>query len=357
MIVKVKNILGYLNNFSEMRKAKIENTLKKLYNLDGVIIYSYEFVINRILDNHKPEKVENYSYYSSRIDGHTKPKTLYKLQDNKGCYNEINKTQYDFALWLIKNNLTTKDSIKDFEQKEADRIDKIKEIELRKEKYEKEKEIQEQQKKVEFENWLLNESKTYNDIEKIELAKNIYMDIISQYDFNYIKKVLTLIDNYNKEECKQYLIENILHLHNKASRKVFECITGIKLPKTQKSTIELLNNITSKDFTKPIEYNKKIVKEKVLSKFYKRNFMTGEVVNSEGERIELKNFILFAVKENGIYNFYELKSGMRLTQGTSNKAESIKNINSRLNDIMIEKLNNEINKIINKYGEELKEII
>lgn len=195
----------------------------------------------------------------------------------------------------------------------------------------------------------------YNDINKLNLAKSIHESILGNYYERSARITLVLIDNFDNEDFKEMLISN-LHLHNKASRKLFECVTGIKLSKTYKETIELLNSISSNDFVGMKEYKQRKLKEIQLNKFYKRISPTDKII-LEGEKIIYNGLTLFLIKEKDIYTFYELRSGLALMHGLNTKKESIKLLKEKMTEVNTEKIKNQIEKAIIKYGEELKEII
>ena len=114
---------------------------------------------------------------------------------------------------------------------------------------------------------------------------------------------LVLIDHFDDPRCKKEL-HQYLETHNKGTRKYFECVTGLKLPKTNKETRAFIDSITTADFKEPKPYKKrKQPKEKELEVFYiaemdengKSNF-----VAVQGERLEKYGLHLFfhTVKES-----------------------------------------------------------
>jgi hypothetical protein len=259
-MIKVKNILGYGNELSEMRKAKLINTLDKQYRYDGVILHRYEFIINRIVEGLKLELEENYSYYSSKIDGYTKPKTLYKLKSEDDSYYEIIKIEYDFATWLINNDITTIEKVRELEALEDNKIKNIKALEAEKAENEYQEKLRKEKEENDFKIWIESEWKLYSNSENLETAKLIYIDMFGDYPERSCKMILTLIDNIDNDKCKNKLIE-WLGTHNSASRKVFYHITGIKLPNTNKGTEDILKYISSNDFKESIEYKIKVKEE------------------------------------------------------------------------------------------------
>jgi len=350
--IKVKNILGYGNELSEMRKAKLINTLDKQYRYDGIILHRYEFIINRVLEGLKTELKENYSYYSRKIDADTKPKTLYKLKSEDDSYYEITKVEYDFATWLIENNIITIEKVREFELIEYNRVKEIERLEAERIENESQEQLRKEKEEQEFKNWLESEINLYNNIDKLEIAKAIYQDKINQCSIDLCKKVLFLIENIDNEKCRRDLMSRLRN-HNPASRKVFYHVTGIRLPNTDKATIELLQNISSNDFKESIEYKIKIKEEpKELIKFYRKN--KDEIIMAEGE--ELKNkydmqlYIYFDIDKD-YYIIVEGKTGMTLMSGDRNKTTLLKTFKERMTDDLIKRVKEQIEYLVNTNGE------
>ena len=68
-----------------------------------------------------------------------------------------------------------------------------------------------------------------------------------------INRILTLIDNIDNDLCKDTLM-NWLHNGNRASIKVFECITGLKLPKSNKERREYLRGLSKSNYIESVEF-------------------------------------------------------------------------------------------------------
>ena len=353
-IIKVKNLLGYGNDLTEMRKVKLINTLDKQYRYDGVILHRYEFIINRILEGLKLELVENYSYYSSKIDGYTKPKTLYKLKAEDDSYYEITKVEYDFATWFINNNITTIEKVGEFELIEDNRVKEIERLEAERIENERQEQLRKAKEKQEFNNWLESESNLYNNIEKIEIAKSIYQDEINQCNIDLCKKVLLLIENIDNEKCRRDLMSRLRN-HNPASRKVFYHVTGIRLPNTDKATIELLQNISSNDYKGLINYKRKEDKEiqrKEIVKFYRKN--KDGISLAEGEELknkyDLQLYITFDA-EKDYYMIVEARTGMTLMSGDRNRTTLLKTFKERMTDDLVKRVKEQIEYLVNANGE------
>ena len=87
----------------------------------------------------------------------------------------------------------------------------------------------------------------YKEVEKIpdfqrEIIDSIFFAIYGQENaWNY--SLAVCINNYNNPLCKEEVIAR-LHNDNKASIKIFECLTGLKLPKGYKERKVYLESIS-----------------------------------------------------------------------------------------------------------------
>lgn len=90
--------LGFADSMTNIKFGRFHTIMNKKINIDGKIMTRREFVINFIKEGSIPKKSENVSYYSR--NGKTKPKTVYKLVYNSGCFYEITKSEYEFATFV-----------------------------------------------------------------------------------------------------------------------------------------------------------------------------------------------------------------------------------------------------------------
>lgn len=342
------SLMGYTQNLSPMKKAKVEKTLSKLIRYENIVMNISEFVTRKIIEGSTPAYEENYSYYSKKIDGYTKPKTLYKLSKDS-CYNEITKTEYDYALWLIDNDITTPEAYEDAKKQEEQRLLNI-EKQLQEEENERirvQKELQ--QKEDDFKIWLEEESKKYDNEKNIALAKKIYLEYIGQSNNDMINRILTLIDNMDNIHCKDTLI-NWLHNDNKASIKVFECITGLKLPKTNKERREYLRGLSKSDYKESIEFtprNKATEKELIEFKIRVGN----DISIARGEKLNNKYGLnLYIQYSNDGYAITEGSTGMLLVHFKPTKKELMEAYSEALNDSKIDRLRGIIKTQVDKLG-------
>lgn len=349
MDTKLVALMGYTQNLSPMKKAKVEKTLLKLIRYENIVMNISEFITRKIIEGSTPAYEENYSYYSKKIDGYTKPKTLYKLDNEDNSYNEITKTEYDFSLWLIDNNITTPEAYINGKKLESRRLLNI-DKQLQDEEEEKirlQKELE--QKESDFKTWLNEECEKYDNEKNIELSQKIYFEYLGQNNSNGTIELLTLIDNIDNNSCKDKLI-SWLHNGNKASIKVFECITGLRLPKNNSERVEFLQVTFKKDYKESVEFKpRKKAKEKELIEFKIRVGNSIEI--AEGERLNNKYGLdLYIQYSNRGYAITEGSTGMLLVPFKTTKKELMEAYSEALNDSKIERIRCIIKTQIEKLG-------
>jgi len=185
---------GFTNGKKPMQAAKIEKSLDMLikFDEDNKIKSNKEFVYMKLEEGCKPEFEENYTYYSTRKDDWTKPRTLYKLvYPNGTTFHEINKTLYNYALHLIDNNFLNEEVARQYivnKIKEKEEKGKLEQERIKKEREEKQRqqEKEEKERKERFE-------------EKQKEWKENALELIKQFDKNPIIEVL----NYHWNEVKE----------------------------------------------------------------------------------------------------------------------------------------------------------
>ena len=152
----IKNTyLGFTVSRTPMQKAKIENVLDSLIRSNGITMTQKEWIYSKLLSGAYPAIEENYSYYTSRTNSMTKPKTLYKIEwteinhngNTDTVYNEVSKTLYDFACHIVNNNLLDPTILEQFltqEQQAAEQLRQQEEVQQQAElsRIEKEKQAQ-----------------------------------------------------------------------------------------------------------------------------------------------------------------------------------------------------------------------
>lgn len=257
--MEIKRYLGFTDGIKEPRKTKIEDQLNKLYRYNGKIYNAVTFLCVKLLEGCYPEKEENYQY-CKRNGELSKPKTLYMYMNPDGkCYFELNKTQYDFVCYLLENGLNTEKSILAYDKSDIERMEALKQAaQKEKERQETEKQKKEAEKKK-FQHWMDVESFNIPEFQK-KIIDTIFVSMYGQNNtWNY--SLAVCINNYDDQWCKNEVISR-LHNDNKASIKTFECLTGLKLPKSYKERIEYLEGLTASDFKEPVDYKPLETREK-----------------------------------------------------------------------------------------------
>lgn len=259
---------GFTDNIKEPRKTKVEKLFDKLIRYDGEIYNTVEYLCLKLLEGYYLEKEENYTYYK-RNGELTKPKTLYKfVNKSRETYIELKKTEYDFVEYLINNGLDTEQAMKKAIADHKVYMEEQKRLQEENERAALEKEEQER-KEVERIKILLAEDMERLPEMETKIVDDIFLDVYGmEKKWNY--NLLPLIHYYDIPYCKNQIKER-LHNENKASIKIFEYVTGLKLPKGYKERIAYLESITSSDFKEPVEYKprkKAEQKEKNIQEVY-----------------------------------------------------------------------------------------
>lgn len=249
--MKIKRYLGFTDGIKEPRKTKVESELDRLYKYNGKIYNAVTFLCVKLLEGCYPEKEENYQYYK-RNGELSKPKTLYMYMNPDGkCYFELNKTQYDFVCYLLEKNFTKEEVIITYDNADIAYqkvLQKAEQEEKARQEAEEERKAEEKEK---FKIWMRKESEKAPDFQK-EIIDSIFFSIYGQMNaWNY--SLAVCINNYNNPLCKEEVIAR-LHNDNKASIKIFECLTGLKLPKGYKERKEYLESISVSDFKEAVDY-------------------------------------------------------------------------------------------------------
>ena len=343
MNINIKDtFLGFTDALTPLQKSKVSSTLDTPIKHNNVIMPKKQFIYNKLQEGYIPVEEENVSYYSRKIQDYTKPKTEYRISNSEGSYNDITKTEYNFATYLVENDFLDVVKVKRYIDAEQTKLAQLAQEEFNRKQQEKlDKELLQQQKQ-EFDSWLSEQAENYSDNAKLDLAKSIFES--EQGDFNelYLCKLLVAIDNIDILACKDKL-KNSLYSHNKTSKKVFYHLTGVKLPATDKGTMEILDSLTLSSYQGIIPYKRKQSKVNndthpqtpITETFYKLISKPSphyeKVIGIPISEFGLDMFIIQDV--NGLYNLSEAKSGLLIASESSKK-----------------KLMEKAKEIINKYG-------
>lgn len=338
ILAKNNSYLGFTDNMKAMERGRVEKVLARKIRYKNLgVMERRDHILNSIIAECEP-----FSYEDN--------KTCYGISVEKGSsiFYSITKNEYDFAVYLLNNGFTTESAVIDridAEIKERRRIAGESEEAARKESERIKKEAEE---KKTFDEWVKSELENI-DSEKKALIEQIFDDAYGErfdhagrkIQWNY--SAVVYIDNFDNPRCKE-MLHQFLDTRNKGTRKYFECVTGLKLPKTNKETRTFIDGITSADLKEPKPYKKrKQPKEKELETFYIAEVGKdgkSEFRAVEGEKLDKYDLHLFIhiVKENhGSYTvdkvgISSVDCGYRLTMAdTKTKAmEQLKEVVERI---------------------------
>lgn len=347
-IMEIKRYLGFTDGIKEPRKTKVENELSASYRYNGQIYNAVTFLCMKLLEDCYPEKEENYQYYK-RNGELSKPKTLYMYMNPDGkCYFELNKTQYDFVCHLLENGLNTEESILAYDKADIERVEALKKAE-QEEKARQEAEERKRSEERERMKRIIAEETQYILQEEKEIVDSIFLDIYGKENScNY--SLVALIHNFDDPYCKEEIISR-LHNDNKASIKIFECITGLKLPKSYKERKMYLEGLTLADFKEMTEYKpreKKVKKEIQEEEFYISERMHDGMRWTKvlAEPFTKYGVDMFIRCSNGNFSISIAEAGMKVCDGRT-KTECINKREQFVDDKGIELFLQMIKKVTN----------
>ena len=331
--MEIKRYLGFTDGIKEPRKTKVENELDHLYRYNGNIYNATTFLCIKLLEGCYPDKDENYQYYK-RNGELSKPKTLYMyMNPDEKQYFELNKTQYDFVCYLLENGLNKEEVIITYDNADVAYHESLK----RAKQEEKARQEAEEQRKTEekenFKIWMYNEVEKIPDFQK-EIIDSIFFAIYGQQN-TWSYTLAVCINNYNNSLCKEEVIAR-LHNDNKASIKIFECLTGLKLPKGYKERKTYLESISVSDFKEAVDYNPQ--KRREEKEVQKEEFYINERT-LEGQRwtkVIAEPFTKYGVDmffryNNGSFSISLAEAGMKVCDGNT-KTECINKLKKIIDD-------------------------
>jgi len=347
----IKNTyLGFTDTMKPMLKTRMEKILDNVKRYDGVILSNKQFIYNQLKEGNTLEIKENVVYWSKKKQDYTNPKTEYRIRSQEDCglYYVIEKTLYNFANYILNNNLLNDGTAKEFIISEQEKIKLEEQVKL---KQEEEKNKQEQNI-INFEKWLVDQASGYNNNEKLKLLKEIFFAETGQFGGGSIR-LLVLIDNFDDIMCKNKL-KSWLGYYNTASLKTFFHLTGINLGKTNKQIQAKLDIITSKDFTGIIPFKlrkQKTDKEQELFYTYSFNSDTNQYEFQEcyGEYVKKYNLDFFISKTKNGYNITEGTSGLSAAVG-KNKRELFETLENNINKMGLDEMYKRIEQFIHDKG-------
>lgn len=331
--MEVKRYLGFTDVIKEPRKTKVENELSRSYRYNGKIYNAVTFLCVKLLEGCYPEKEENYQYYK-RNGELSKPKTLYMYMNLDGkCYFELNKTQYDFVCYLLENNLNTEEAILAYDKANIECVEALKQAE-QEEKVRQEAEERKRSEERERMKRIIAEEAQYILQKEKEIVDSIFLNMYGKENsWNY--SLVALIHNFDDPYCKEEIISR-LHNDNKASIKIFECITGLKLPKSYKERKNYLEGLTPADFKGMTQYKPR--KKREEKEMQKEEFYINERT-PEGQRwtkVIAEPFTKYGVDmfirySNGNFSISLAEAGMKVCDGRT-KTECINKLKKFVDD-------------------------
>lgn len=331
--MEIKRYLGFTNGIKEPRKTKVENELSRSYRYNGKIYNAVTFLCVKLLEGCYPEKEENYQYYK-RNGKLSKPKTLYKyLNPGRNCYFELNKTQYDFVCYLLENGLNTEESMLAYDKEDIKYIESLQQAEQEEKARQKAEERKRSEERERMQR-IIEEEAQYILQEEKEIVDSIFLDMYGKENsWNY--SLVALIHNFDDPYCKEEIISR-LHNDNKASIKIFECITGLKLPKSYRERKAYIEGLTLADFNGITQYKSR--KKREEKEVQKEEFYINERT-PEGQRwtkVIAEPFAKYGVDmfircSNGSFSISLAEAGMKVCDGKT-KTECINKLKKFVDD-------------------------
>jgi hypothetical protein len=350
-----KSYLGFTDEKPALQKGKIEKCLDKAFRYIGGersnIMARKDAMIFYLREGRKPEIREE------RNNGNVRD--IYVLAA-ESYFMEITKTEYDFCLYLIEHDLISEESVNAYinaEQKakqEAEEAARLAEETAKKEKERKE------QEKVDFKRWLAGNAKMYAGTTYGNLQERIFYSIYNEFRFpEKSYELLVCINNIDMPLCREEL-KNRLHINNKASRKTFYCMTGLKLPRTNKETMEFLDKVQKSDYLGMVEYKERKRREEkpkpeekpfymlIIKRDGKEN--VNKFVKVIGEPLTYKGIDLFVHEsEYGYYRVSSVECGVMLIEKET-KQGVIKAAKAMINKTGVDSIKAKIKDCIELFG-------
>ena len=360
------SFLGFTDNRTALQAGKIEKCLSKSFRYDGVVMERRDAMLQDLRNGGEPKIEEetvnektkkSYRVYSTIKDGEFAGTRV---------FSEITKTEYDFCMYLIKNDLISEERVNSYlEEEKNKRIEAVK-AEHETEEAARREEKRQEKEKENFKSWMRSAAEMYIGTSKGNMMEKIFIDKLGEFKCPVRAfELLACIDNIDDNPLCREELKSRLHTDNVASRKTFECVTGLKLPKNNRDTQEFIDNLKKSDYHEMVEYKvrKKLDKTEECKQedvekeeFYILEFdPTDENRKPEyrkimAERIEKKGFECFIHEtENGKIAISSAECGIRLSIG-STKAEAIRELKRVINKVGDVTLRKSIQTAIETFG-------
>ena len=312
--------LGYLETLSSMQAGRAEKLLAKDTIYFRKRVEKRDFILSLVKDGFLPKELDG-EYCLVGI----------------GVNYAVTKTEYDFASYIIDHNYTSDEAV---ERKIAEENMKKEEERLKEEK-EMERKMEEATKRDAFEEWLNEKVANYQDEEKIKLMSEIFSDMFGNHNVNNkMIETLVLIENIDNPLCKEKL-KKIVITSNPATMKVFTCLTGIKLPKSNKGISELIDSISSADFKDPIPYKKRKAKSEPKRETFwilkRTDYDKNEFMKVIGEPLNKYGLKLFIHSNGSLICISSADCGQKLVDGQT-KTEVMNKLKTFVDKIGVDKI-------------------
>lgn len=355
------SFLGFTDNRTALQAGKIEKCLSKAFRYNGVVMERRDKMLQDLRNGKEPKIAEE------TVNGKTKKsyRVYSTIKDGEFAgtrvFSEITKTEYDFCMYLIKNDLVSEERVNAYIEEEKQRKEEKEVAERQAEEAAREEEEKQAAELAEFETWAKSMAEMYSGTSNASTMEKIFIDKLGEFK-NPIGafKLLVYIDNIDSHPlCREKLKER-LYTGNKASRKTFECVTGLKLPKNNRDTVEFIDNLHKSDYCNKVDYkvkDKTEVKsnnESELKEFYilevDKEHKRKEYKRVFGEKIVKKGFACFIHElKDKTYAVSSVECGVRLATGKT-KAEAVKNLKREISRFGDVELRQKLQEIVNLYG-------
>ena len=188
---------------------------------------------------------------------------------------------------------------------------------------------------------IIAEESQYISEEEKAIVESVFLSIYGQSN-NWNYSLVALIHNFDDKYCKEEVISR-LHNDNKASIKIFECITGLKLPKSYKERKVYLEGLTKEDFQEMVQYKPRKKAEHTEEKEVQKeefyillgNFTWNKVL---AEPIKKYGIDMFIWCDNGTWKLSHAEVGMCITTGR-NKTECMQKLKTTIDNKGIDAFN------------------
>ena len=327
---KTKSFYGFTANCTPMQRGRKEEQLSKLFKNDGVVYRFADFAVFMIFEKDYRATTKTIThgmingYYGREWGELSKPRIEYRLEsDSEPLFYTINKTLFDYCNYIV-DTFKTLSEAENYAENERIEQEKAKaEAEAEENRQRQEREEKERQEKVHKE-WICAEREKYINTPIEAMCKSVFDYYYGENNTPTCCDVVILAKDINNPLSRQSLISR-LHNDNKASIKIFEQFTGIKLPKNYKERIAFLEGVQPEQYGEMTEFKprKKVDKTKPtenhLEKYYKYMRKENRYEEAYGEKIVYGDMIFFAEKigHDRYYTIIEATTGMCFTSNSA----------------------------------------